>query len=48
MSGVATQNWGDWLSGESCRFYERYGWEFFCQVQGDDGKETRVYIHKTK
>ena len=28
-------------------FYERYGWEFCCMVQGD-GEETmsRMYIHK--
>lgn len=28
-------------------FYERYGWEFLCMVQGD-GEETlsRMYIHK--
>ena len=28
-------------------FYERYGWEFFCMVQGD-GEEnmTRMYIHR--
>lgn len=27
-------------------FYERYGWEFYCMVQGD-GEETmsRMYIH---
>lgn len=26
-------------------FYERYGWEFLCMVQGDDGP-TRMYIHR--
>ncbi len=26
-------------------FYERYGWEFLCTVQGDDGP-TRMYIHR--
>lgn len=27
-------------------FYERYGWEFLCMVQGDDEPEmTRMYIH---
>ena len=28
-------------------FYERYGWQFFCMVQGD-GEEamTRMYIHR--
>ena len=28
-------------------FYELYGWEFLCMVQGDDEPEmTRMYIHK--
>lgn len=28
-------------------FYERYGWEFFCMVQGDGESDmTRMYIHK--
>lgn len=28
-------------------FYERYGWEFLCMVQGDDEPNmTRMYIHK--
>ncbi len=28
-------------------FYERYGWEFLCMVQGDYEPEmTRMYIHK--
>lgn len=28
-------------------FYERYGWEFFCMVQGDnDINMSRMYIHK--
>ena len=28
-------------------FYERYGWEFYCMVQGD-GEETmsRMYVHR--
>lgn len=26
-------------------FYERYGWEFFCNSLCDDGKESRLYIH---
>lgn len=27
-------------------FYERYGWEFLCMVQGDgEPKMTRMYIH---
>lgn len=28
-------------------FYERYGWEFLCMVQGDGEPElSRMYIHK--
>lgn len=28
-------------------FYERYGWEFLCMVQGDGESEmTRMYIHR--
>lgn len=28
-------------------FYERYGWEFHCMVQGDGEEEmTRMYIHR--
>lgn len=28
-------------------FYERYGWEFFCMVQGDgESKMSRMYIHR--
>ncbi len=28
-------------------FYERYGWEFFCMVQGDgEPNMTRMYIHR--
>ncbi len=28
-------------------FYERYGWEFFCLVQGDEEPEmSRMYIHR--
>lgn len=28
-------------------FYERYGWEFLCMVQGDGEEEmSRMYIHK--
>ena len=28
-------------------FYERYGWEFLCMVQGDGEDEmTRMYIHR--
>ena len=28
-------------------FYEKYGWEFFCMVQGDGEPDmTRMYIHR--
>ncbi len=28
-------------------FYERYGWEFLCEVQGDNESEmTRMYTHR--
>ncbi len=28
-------------------FYERYGWEFFCMVQGDgEPDQSRLYIHR--
>ncbi len=28
-------------------FYERYGWEFLCMVQGDgESKMSRMYIHR--
>ncbi len=28
-------------------FYERYGWEFLCMVQGDgEPQKTRMYIHR--
>ena len=28
-------------------FYERYGWEFLCMVQGDGEEDmTRMYIHR--
>ena len=27
-------------------FYERYGWEFFCMVQGSDPEPSRMYIHR--
>ena len=28
-------------------FYERYGWEFFCMVQGGGEEEpARMYIHR--
>lgn len=36
-----------YLLTDHTSFYERYGWEFLCMVQGDDEPEmTRMYIHK--
>lgn len=26
-------------------FYEQYGWQFLCTACGDDGKESRIYVH---
>ncbi len=34
-----------YLVTDHTNFYERYGWEFYCMVNGDDGP-TRLYIHK--
>ena len=36
-----------YLVTDHTSFYERYGWEYLCMVQGDDEPEmTRMYIHK--
>ena len=36
-----------YLVTDHTRFYERYGWEFLCLVQGDGEPDmTRMYIHK--
>ena len=29
-------------------FYERYGWEYLCMVEEDEGGMTRMYIHNGK
>ena len=35
-----------YLVTDHTSFYERYGWEFLCMVQGDDEPEmTRMYVH---
>lgn len=35
------------LVSDPIGFYERYGWDFFCMVHGDDEPEmTRMYIHR--
>lgn len=36
-----------YLVTDHTSFYERYGWEFLCMVQGDDEANiTRMYYHK--
>lgn len=36
-----------YLVTDHTAFYERYGWEFFCMVQGDEELDmTRMYIHR--
>lgn len=36
-----------YLITDHISFYERYGWELLCMVQGDDEEElTRMYVHK--
>lgn len=37
-----------YLLTDHTSFYERYGWEFFCMVQGDgDPEPSRMYIRRT-
>ena len=33
-----------YLITDHTSFYERYGWEYLCMVQGDDGEQMRMYI----
>ena len=36
-----------YLITDHTSFYERYGWEFLCMVQGDGSPEmSRMYIHR--
>ena len=36
-----------YLLTDHAGFYERYGWEFLCMVQGDgEPEKTRMYIHR--
>lgn len=57
IAGVLLQNVYDdmehfgiktlYLITDHTSFYERYGWEFLCMVQGEgDSDMTRMYIHK--
>lgn len=36
-----------YLVTDHTSFYEKYGWEFYCMVQGDDEEMTRLYIHSS-
>lgn len=37
-----------YLITDHTSFYERYGWDFLCKVQGDGEPDmTRMYIHRT-
>lgn len=36
-----------YLITDHTSFYERYGWEFLCMVQGDgESNMTRMYVHR--
>lgn len=36
-----------YLITDHTNFYERYGWEFLCMVQGEgESEQTRMYIHR--
>ena len=36
-----------YLITDHTSFYERYGWDFYCMVQGDaESDMTRLYIHR--
>lgn len=38
-----------YLVTDHTSFYERYGWEFLCMVQGEGEEEmSRMYIHRNK
>ena len=38
-----------YLVTDHTSFYERYGWQFLCMVQGDDEPAmTRMYIHRSE
>ena len=38
-----------YLITDHTSFYERYGWEFLCMVQGDgESKLSRMYLHREK
>lgn len=36
-----------YLVSDHAGFYERYGWEFLCPVQGaEEGETSRLYVHR--
>lgn len=35
-----------YLITDHTSFYERYGWEYFCDTREDGGGSARVYVHK--
>ncbi len=38
-----------YLVTDHTSFYERYGWEFLCMVQGDGEEEmSRMYVHRSE
>lgn len=38
-----------YLITDHTSFYERYGWEFLCMVQGDGEEEmSRMYMHRAE
>ncbi len=38
-----------YLITDHTSFYERYGWEFLCLVQGDgEPEKTRMYVHRCR
>lgn len=34
-----------YLLTDHTSFYERYGWQFLCMVQGGDPEPSRMYVH---
>ena len=42
--GVATL----YLVTDHTGFYERYGWRYLCDVGGEDGGTSRMYVHRTE
>ena len=38
-----------YLITDHTSFYERYGWEYLCMVQGEgEAEKIRMYIHRGK